>query len=292
MNAFGYYEEETGESVFPTKADTQPAPAKIQLCAAVEIVDGKIVRKATAPETVTETPAPVVIDAVATDPEPVQTDPDHPESDAARAWFDAIVLPAPADEDDTPHIEAKFYNHKVTVYRNASKWRPGYGFHTLSPQQKSAGRRSLGTGWGSGYATLEELRPAFERFLAERERVWDRAQARKAAKQAARAAFVNPYAVGDILDGSWGYDQTNVDYFQVIETGPRSLKLHKIAARTLEATGPDSARVVPVKDAFLDNRDPVWVTIQIDKRGHSVPSPIYGTLGKWDGTPNYESWGH
>ncbi len=43
---------------------------------------------------------------------------------------------------------------------------------------------------------------------------------RKQAKIEARSRFINPYKVGDILHHSWGYDQTNCDFYQVesIET--------------------------------------------------------------------------
>ena len=37
------------------------------------------------------------------------------------------------------------------------------------------------------------------------------------------------YKVGDILYNSWGYNQTNVDWYQVIKVKPKSIVIHPIA---------------------------------------------------------------
>lgn len=39
--------------------------------------------------------------------------------------------------------------------------------------------------------------------------------AHKAKRQAERKAFQHTLQVGDVLESSWGYDQTNIDYYQV-----------------------------------------------------------------------------
>jgi hypothetical protein len=57
--------------------------------------------------------------------------------------------------------------------------------------------------------------------------------------------------VGDIFRSSWGYDQTNVDYFQVIEVKNKTLTVREIGAgRTYEQHG-DCGRCSPVRDAFI-----------------------------------------
>lgn len=57
--------------------------------------------------------------------------------------------------------------------------------------------------------------------------------------------------VGDILTYSWGYDQTNVDAFQVVRASDGCVWLREIATRVTETTGWMAERVVPVRDAFL-----------------------------------------
>lgn len=59
--------------------------------------------------------------------------------------------------------------------------------------------------------------------------------------------------VGDILTSSWGYDQTNVDCFQVVAIGKHSVRLRQIKTEISyqnELRGSD--KVSPVKDAFLE----------------------------------------
>jgi hypothetical protein len=54
-------------------------------------------------------------------------------------------------------------------------------------------------------------------------------QDRKAADQAERKAWVHDYKVGDILNTCWGYDQTNREFFEVIEVKGKHLILREIA---------------------------------------------------------------
>jgi len=60
-------------------------------------------------------------------------------------------------------------------------------------------------------------------------------------------------AVGDIFEMSWGYDQTNVDYFQVVRLTPKGVYVREIGAEQVPGTqGFMCATVRPVKDKFLD----------------------------------------
>jgi hypothetical protein len=79
--------------------------------------------------------------------------------------------------------------------------------------------------------------------------------ARKAAEKEARKGLANPLKVGDLLSASWGYDQTNVDYYQVVKTTKRMVHLRKVAgARVPDSEGMDCCRVTPCKDRFLDEK--------------------------------------
>lgn len=56
-------------------------------------------------------------------------------------------------------------------------------------------------------------------------------KAEKAPKTAVKAEAVNEYGVkvGDVFTASWGYEQTNVNFFQVIElVGKKSVKLIEV----------------------------------------------------------------
>jgi len=47
---------------------------------------------------------------------------------------------------------------------------------------------------------------------------------------------VKPVAVGDIFEMSWGYDQTNVNYFQVTRITPKGCYVREIGASSVPGT--------------------------------------------------------
>jgi len=126
---------------------------------------------------------------------------------------------------------------------------------------------------------------------------------KKAEKQLAKDSFINPFKIGDILYHSWGYDQTNIDYYQVVSLTAKSVTLRPIASKQTEATGWASANVIPAKDHFIKSHcalrrysgEVSEITKQVSgniyngKMNYSIPTP-YGHCGPWDGSPKHSSW--
>ena len=58
--------------------------------------------------------------------------------------------------------------------------------------------------------------------------------------------------IGDIFCFSWGYEQSNIDYFQVVALkGTKQVIIRQISYEIAETTGYESYKVRPVKDSFL-----------------------------------------
>lgn len=114
--------------------------------------------------------------------------------------------------------------------------------------------------------------------------------------------------VGDFFVCSWGYDQTNVDFYKVIEVTPsgKSIKVQQWSKAFTSRGGPQE-NVVP-GDAPTTVR--VWnedysdqteqdapVTMHRIKRGWSTPAftvNSFSVAQKWDGTPEWQTgagWG-
>lgn len=111
------------------------------------------------------------------------------------------------------------------------------------------------------------------------------------AKQRAEAVE-NPYQIGTILYDSWGYDQTNVDFYQVVEVTKKNVKVRKIGAELIETDTYDSGRVKPVKDSFTTEK-----AMLKRVRNYVTPSGIkFNVNGLSDYTAGdkgvYCSWGH
>lgn len=87
----------------------------------------------------------------------------------------------------------------------------------------------------------EERRKYYEdmnkRILEKAKELEERKAKRRAERKAARAAekeankdIVASVKVGDVFSMSWGYDQTNVDFFQVIaKVGKNSVRVRQVA---------------------------------------------------------------
>jgi len=59
--------------------------------------------------------------------------------------------------------------------------------------------------------------------------------ARKAAAAAAKTAWTNPLVAGTVLYTSWGYDQTNVDFYAVTRVSGRRVWIRPVAADYVES---------------------------------------------------------
>lgn len=201
------------------------------------------------------------------------------ESANAREWFNNAQA-----TENAPAI-TQLFKYEVQIGFYGDKW---YLF-TSSPQRKAMGRRSFGDCQARG-TSKEDLRAGFERFIAKMEAKKEARNVKTTAKREARATFQNPYKVGDFLYSSWGYEQTNREFYQVLEIGNNSLKICEVyQERTRDSH--DSGTCSPVRDSFRGEAQ--WVTIQIYANGyHAVPSPIHGNLYQYENKPVYFSDGY
>lgn len=101
-----------------------------------------------------------------------------------------------------------------------------------------------------------------------------------------RREFRHSIQVGDIYYTSWGYDQTNVDFYQVIDVREKSITVREVEKKTVVDQGPHT-EVVPVPND--------WKGAPQTR----VPSPSGGFkadghyASKWDGRPKHETgWGY
>lgn len=104
--------------------------------------------------------------------------------------------------------------------------------------------------------------------------------------------------VGDILDANWGYEQTNIDYYQVVDRTDRMVTVRQIAGKITSYDTDMSGRCLPVKDAFLtpkyegDDRGlPLKRVVSTYSWGPSVKIDEVRTANLWDGREqSWSSW--
>ena len=97
---------------------------------------------------------------------------------------------------------------------------------------------------------------------------------------------------GDIFVCSWGYDQTNVDFYQVVKRTPKTVTVRQVAAETL-SDGPltmtGKARAIPGQfigepmrrkmENVLDN---AWISINSYAAAKATRNPH-----EWNRTSSY-----
>lgn len=93
--------------------------------------------------------------------------------------------------------------------------------------------------------------------------------------------------VGTIFYSSWGYDQTQVDFYEVVGLTPKGVKIRKIG-QSVEGAGFGSDKVSATKGRFLDDE------VQTKMLRGSADSPYlsltsYSSAWVWDGTPKYQT---
>lgn len=102
------------------------------------------------------------------------------------------------------------------------------------------------------FKNAERMYQYVEGFLAGRKEAAARKEERKLERANARKEAVANVQEGDIYVAVWGWEQTNVDAYQVVGKKGATVTLREIGLQTIEGSeGFMCDRVVPVKDAFI-----------------------------------------
>ena len=140
------------------------------------------------------------------------------------------------------------------------------------------------------YFTSEANREKYiNKFIEEQKQKLEYKAERKVKKQAPTIYQV-PFKPGDIIYNSWGYDQTNIDFYQVTRCTKSSVFIRPIKAEYSDrSAGCDmAAYVTPLKDEFTGE--------EIRKKiqwydGNAYIKFEFGGCSKWqEGQEVYCSW--
>ena len=108
--------------------------------------------------------------------------------------------------------------------------------------------------------------------------------------------------VGDILYSSWGYDQTNIEFFKVVKVSDFSVWIQEIGKKVVEVTGWAHQNVVPVDspeyqvrnwdvpNEYITKTHPIQrKKIQPSFSGYGVSLNSFSSAFLWDGKPKGQS---
>jgi len=133
----------------------------------------------------------------------------------------------------------------------------------------------------------------------------DKIEAKQKAKQTKDELmkdWTNPHKTGDILHTCWGYEQTNIEFYQVVKVNKKSLKLRQITGDCKSTTFMSGTKT-PMKDNFIGETITARLSFYIDsgsdrypkkpELGYDIVSKKVGGnhVSVWNGKPvSYSSY--
>lgn len=133
--------------------------------------------------------------------------------------------------------------------------------------------------WYYAFGTEAKRQAEIDRTVAARKSVLKYKQD----KLDERKNYKHDYKVGDILYSSWGYDQTNINFYQVVEVLGAMVSLREVAQKVVREDS-SADYVVAVEGKF---------TGPVLKRKPGVGGSVKVTesqrASKWDGKPKYQT---
>lgn len=126
-------------------------------------------------------------------------------------------------------------------------------------------------------------------------------QEKKLAKQAENKAMMSEFkasdhfAVGDIVVNTWGWEQTNVEFYQVTDVLNKKIRVKQIHGLMVEGSMMShgmACEVTPVCDNFMESGDEYLLSLKLrSPKEVIICSPeSYYYFHKWNGKPLYKSW--
>jgi hypothetical protein len=151
--------------------------------------------------------------------------------------------------------------------------------------------KSLKKDWYYRFRTIEEMMKKINDRIdfikkCTSEKLQKRAE-QKAKQETLKAS--DHFQIGDIILNSWGYDQTNVDFYQVIEVLNKKIRVQSICG-DYKQSGFDCGYTTPIKDKFSNKNEVLLLSLKYSGDKVYICNPeSYAYFHKWSGKPEYES---
>jgi len=106
------------------------------------------------------------------------------------------------------------------------------------------------------HSTKKDMDEYVEKCIEREERIAKAKIKEKVEKKAKNDNFIKSLKVGDIFHASWGYEQTNVNFYQIVSLKKSTAEFREIGYETVPGSeGYDCCDVTATKDAFLKDSE-------------------------------------
>lgn len=133
-------------------------------------------------------------------------------------------------------------------------------------------------------SNIDKVNDVFVQYVEQEQRMNAIRATRRGYQKAEKEKFLATLKVGSILHGSWGYEQTNCEYFVIREINGAKVKIQEIGHTTVEDTSWASANVLP------DINHPRGEILERLVVSNYIKPHDSCSLGPWSGKPNHSSW--
>lgn len=105
------------------------------------------------------------------------------------------------------------------------------------------------------------------------------------------ATIYAPVKEGDIFVSSWGYDQTNIDFYEVVKVTPsgKSVWTKRISQEFTEQRGAYGDKVVAVPGSWSETAEPKLHRLKYYDGEPQFRVASYASAWLWDGTPRHQT---
>lgn len=133
--------------------------------------------------------------------------------------------------------------------------------------------------------TSEDIEAHFVKLVEREEYMASRRIEHQADRKKAKDSFLSKLEVDTILHGSWGYEQTNCEFYIIREINKNRVKIQKLRHKHASSTGNSMAEnVIPdLKGAYGELEEKIVA-------GNGIKLHSSCTLHIWSGKPCYSSW--
>jgi hypothetical protein len=104
------------------------------------------------------------------------------------------------------------------------------------------------------FRTAERMAEFLKDFIENEKKVIEIKETRKLEAKKRKQALVDDVKVGDLFVSTWGFEQTNVDFYEVVEKKGATVTVREIAAARVEGSEYPHGmadEVVPVKGKYI-----------------------------------------
>jgi hypothetical protein len=189
----------------------------------------------------------------------------------------------------------EFDGYKIELTTNF-KGQPVANAYKLMTTGKNKGRYTLQEGYR--FENEERREKWVSEYVANVKRRLSEKNQELEAKKEIRANMQHDFKVGDIYYDSWGYEQTNINYYEIVEIKAKSVIIREIARQIVKGSGGhDSARVVPVLGNYTGERQIKPILFYVNEENkpvYYIKKGNHGRMIKYDegAAGIYCSWGY